>query len=368
MHVVQILPELEGGGVEKGVLEVGAALAAAGHRSQVISAGGRMVAQLEREGSRHIRLPVHRKSLLSLRQVRPLRGILERERPDIVHVRSRLPAWLAWLAWRRMDPESRPRYLTTFHGFHSSNPYSRIMTRAERVICVSRSIRDHIRSSYPDVPPGRLQVIHRGIDPSVHPFGHRPDAAWLERWRREHPALEGKRLVVLPGRFTRLKGHLDFVRVLSRLDPGKLRVHGLMVGGTHPRKRGYLESVRAAVRKAGLEPHATLLPHRSDLREILATSEVVLSCSLQPEAFSRTTLEALSLGRPVLGYDHGGVREQLEILLPEGRIPPGDHRAMAERLARWLEGPLPVPRPNRRFTLERMLGQTLDLYQRMLGS
>ena len=363
MRVIQILPELDSGGVEKGTLEVARALVEAGHESLVVSDGGRLVPVLQEQGSRHIRMAVHRKHPGSLLQVRPLRRLLEGEKPDIIHLRSRLPAWLAWLAWRRMDPRRRPRFLTTFHGFHSVNAYSAIMTRGETVICVSRSIRDHILEHYPKTPRDRLTIIHRGIDPAGYPCGFRPSQAWMHRWREEFPHLEGARLVTLPGRLTRLKGQTDFIRILSLLKSGGKRFHGLMVGGAHPRKRSYRESLRNLIRAAGLTDDVTLIPHRDDLREILSLSRVVLSCSLQPEAFSRVTLEALSLGRPVLGYDHGGVREQLEILLPEGRIPPGDTTAMAERLAGWLES-APAPRREHPFTLERMLDETLQVYQR----
>jgi glycosyltransferase involved in cell wall biosynthesis len=203
MKVLQILPELNGGGVERGTLEVGKYLVGQGHQSLVVSNGGRLGAQLEAEGSRHIALPVHRKRPGSLRQVKVLRRLFEEERPDILHLRSRLPAWLAYLAWRRMDPATRPRLVTTVHGFYSVNAYSKIMTRGERVICVSNSVKDYVLKNYPDVPEERLTVIHRGVDPAEFPYGYRPPADWMERWRRDFPQLEGKYVLTLPGRITR---------------------------------------------------------------------------------------------------------------------------------------------------------------------
>ena len=144
MKVIQILPELNAGGVERGTLEVGKYLTEQGHESIVISNGGRLVEQLEAEGSRHITLPVHKKRLSSLKQVKILRRRFETEKPDILHLRSRLPAWLAYLAWRKMDPLTRPRLVTTVHGFYSVNAYSRIMTKGERVICVSNRVKDDL--------------------------------------------------------------------------------------------------------------------------------------------------------------------------------------------------------------------------------
>ena len=118
MKIIQILPELHAGGVERGTLELAAFLVAEGHEAIVISNGGRLVAELEQSGARHITLPVHRKSLASLWQVRRLRRILTEEGADILHLRSRVPGWLAWLAWRGMNPRTRPRLVSTVHGFY----------------------------------------------------------------------------------------------------------------------------------------------------------------------------------------------------------------------------------------------------------
>ena len=137
MKIIQLIPELNSGGVERGTLEIARALVAAGHESVVISNGGRMVAQLEAEGTRHILLPIHRKSLGSLWQIRPLRKIIQQEQADILHVRSRIPAWLTHLALRKIAVKDRPALISTVHGFYSVNRYSEIMTRADRVIAVS---------------------------------------------------------------------------------------------------------------------------------------------------------------------------------------------------------------------------------------
>ena len=136
MKVIQILPELNAGGVERGTLELAGFLVAAGHEALVISNGGRLVADLERCGARHVILPVHRKSVASLWQVGSLRRILTEERADMLHLRSRVPGWLAWLAWRGMNPQTRPHLVSTVHGFYSVNVYSAVMTRGERVIAV----------------------------------------------------------------------------------------------------------------------------------------------------------------------------------------------------------------------------------------
>ena len=361
MKVIQILPELNAGGVERGTLEVGKYLVQLGHESVVISNGGRLVEQLEQEGSRHITLPVHKKRLSSLKQVKALRRIFLDEKPDIIHLRSRLPAWLAWLAWRKLDAQTRPRLVTTVHGFYSVNVYSAIMTRGERVICVSESVKEYALKNYPKVDSDKLSVIHRGVDPEIFAYGYRLPNDWLEQWRHDYPQLDGKYVVTLPGRITRWKGPLDFVQIIAKLKARGLPVHGLLVGEPHPRKQTFLDEVKSAIREAKVEDDITLVGHRSDLREVMAVSDVVISLSTDPEAFGRVTLEALSLGRPVAGYDHGGVHEQLSALLMEGKAPVGDAGAMVELLAKWSEKPA-RPKTDNPFTLERMLEGIVGVY------
>jgi glycosyltransferase involved in cell wall biosynthesis len=361
MKVIQILPELNAGGVERGTLEVGKHLVQSGHESVVISNGGRLVEQLEQEGSRHIKLPVHKKRLSSLKQVKVLRQLFLKEKPDIIHLRSRLPAWLAWLAWRKLNPQTRPRLVTTVHGFYSVNAYSAIMTKGEQVICVSNSVKDYVLKNYPKVSEDKLTVIHRGVDPTEFPYGYQPPEKWLESWNDDYPQLEGKYVITLPGRITRWKGQLDFIAIISKLKEEGLPVHGLIVGEPHPRKRAFLDEVVTAIEKLGLKESITLVGHRSDLREVMAVSDVVVSCSTDPEAFGRVTLEALSLGKPVAGYDHGGVHEQLSALLPKGKVPMSDLKEMVNLLSEWSKSPV-CPKAKNPFTLESMLQKTISVY------
>ena len=361
MKVIQILPELESGGVERGTLEVGQYLIEQGHKSIVISNGGRLVEQLEAEGSRHITLPVHKKRLSSLKQVKVLRALFEQERPDVIHLRSRLPAWLAWLAWRKMDPKTRPRLVTTVHGMYSVNFYSKIMTRGEAVICVSNSVKDYVLKNYPDVPEEKLTVIHRGVDPAMFPYNFVPDSSWLNEWQQQHPQLEGKYVITLPGRITRWKGQLDFIKVIATLKAKGFPAHGLLVGEPHPKKLEFLAEVKNAIEAAGLEKDITLVGHRSDLREVMAISDVVVSCSTDPEAFGRVTLEALAIGKPVAAYAHGGVAEQLDALLPDGQIAVGNTQGMAKLLMEWLEKPK-LPNQSIDFTLQSMLSSIQTIY------
>jgi len=354
LTVLQLVPRLDEGGVERGTLEVAEALVEAGHRALVISGGGRLAPALRARGAEHIEWPVGRKSPLTLRLVRPLARLVAAQGIDIVHARSRLPAWIATLALGRQRPA---RFVTTVHGLYSVNAYSAVMTRADRVIAVSETVRAYIERCYPDTDPAAVRVIPRGIDPRLWPPGHRPSAAWLERFHAEHPELRGKRLVVIAGRLTRLKGHRDFFAVIERLQAAGLPVHGVAVGD-HGGRRA------ARLRRAAQGRPVTFTGHRSDLREIYAAASVALSLSARPESFGRAVLEPLALGVPVVGYDHGGVGEILAHLLPAGRVPPGDVLAAARRAAEFLRVP-PAIASEHPFLLERMKAATLALYEEL---
>ena len=364
MKVIQILPELNAGGVERGTLEIASYLVDHGHESIVISNGGRLVPALEKGGSWHIQVPVHRKALSSLGQVLKLRNIFLKEKPDILHLRSRMPAWLAWLAWMSLGKRNRPHLVTTVHGFYSVNPYSAIMTRGERVIAVSDSVRGYIRENYPKVSPEIIRVVPRGITLSDY-TGFSPSPDWLAKWCEEHPHLEGKYVLLLPGRITRLKGHQDFFELVAALKQDGVPVHGLIAGDTHPKKRAYLDELKQATHTLGISNEIEFLGHRSDLREVMAVSDMVCALSQQPEAFGRTVLEALALGKPVVGYDCGGVSELLGHYFADGRVPLGDIPRLIETARAIISSgkkPLAVEPP---FVLQAMCRSTLDVYEEL---
>lgn len=364
LTVVQILPAMESGGVERDTLDMARGLVDAGHRSLVISAGGRMVAELTASGSEHVSWPVGRKSPLTLRWVPRLRGLLARESADILHARSRLPAWVARLAWRGMDAGSRPRFVTSLHGLHSVNAYSAVMTKGERVICVSETAKRYVLDNYAGVDEDRLAVIPCGVDRAHWPPGYRPDAEWLARWRSEWPELVGRRVLTLPGRLTRRKGHEAFVELLGRLVDAGRDVLGLVVGPVPARRRRYQDELRILARRHGVADRLSFTGARDDMREIYAVSDLVLALSDKPESFGRTVTEALSLGRPVLGWDMGGVGEQLSRIYPCGAVPHGDLAALADRAGELLDDPPPVP-ADHPYTLDAMLESTLAVYREL---
>ena len=362
MKVVQILPELNAGGVEGHVLELAGFLASQGHESIVISNGGNMVERLEQRGVRHVIMPVHRKSLRSLFQVRKLRAWLRDEKPDIVHAHSRVPAWIAWLALRSIPADKRPKFVTTVHGFYSVNAYSAIMTQGDRIIAVSESVREYIHRNYPKVDPKRIEVIPHGIDPTTYHPEFKPSADWLAQWQSEHSELTNKQLLLLPGRITRLKGHGDFFQLIKKLKQAGHPVCGLIAGNTHPKKHAYLDELHQQAESLGITNDIVFLGHRSDLRELMAVSDIIMALSQQPESFGLTVLEALSLGKPVVGYNYGGVGELLNALYPAGRIPPGSSSELFLTTTQILKNPS-QPSQSELFTLEKSLASTADIYE-----
>lgn len=366
LTIMQVLPALEGGGVERGTLEVAHELVRRGHRSIVVSAGGRLVDDLLHSGSEHVRLDIGRKSLRTLGVIPKFRALVRDVKPNVLHLRSRLPAWVARFAVGRLP--TRPAIVTTVHGLYSVSRYSAIMTRADAVIAVSDTVRRYLIENYPAMDQSIVRTIDRGVDQREFPYGHRPADDWLHRWYDEYHMLKaaqhkGGGVLTLAGRISRGKGHLDFIELMARLKRSRPHAWGLIVGNEDPKHRRYADELRSLIQQRGA--NVLMIGHRSDIRDVFAASNIVLSLSHKPEAFGRTVLEALSLGVPVIGYDHGGVGEVLRHLLPQGLVPRGNADTM-DRLVNiienWLDSPPTVP-PQKRYLKSQMLDATIRLYE-----
>ena len=366
LTVVQLLPALDAGGVERSTLEIAAALLDAGHRAIVVSAGGRLLPALQAIGAEHIALPIGRKSPLTLRHIPALRTIFRDVGADIVHARSRLPAWLAVAALRGMD--APPYFVTTMHGLHSPGRYSGVMLRGERTICVSETVRVYALQHYPDTDPARLAVIPRGVDPSAFPRDVVPDAEWRVKFLETHPQIDGGLLLLLPARGTRLKGHVHALTLLARLRADGVDARLLLAGVVQPGRRRYLTELRAQAVALGVDTAVACTAPLEQMRELYALSDLVLQLSDKPESFGRTVLEALCSGRAVLGWDHGGVGELLRELFPAGAVALGNADLLASRAKTLLDAPRPtIPLPDR-YTLARMQTDTLALYANLVDA
>jgi glycosyltransferase involved in cell wall biosynthesis len=364
LTVVQLLPALESGGVERSTLEIADALVRAGHRAIVVSAGGRLVPALEAVGGEHLTLDIGRKSPLTFRHAAALRRLFARERADIVHARSRLPAWVARLALRGGPGAARPHFVTTVHGLNSPSRYSAVMASGERVVCVSETVRAYLHRHYPGIDPSRLRVIPRGIDPAAFPRAPRPDPAARAWAAAQSPALAGDGpLLLLPGRGTRLKGHADALQLLAALRAGGSDARLWMPGAREPARAAYVAELEALARSLGVADAVALTAPTDAIARAYAASDLVLQLSRKPEAFGRTVLEALSVGRPVAGWDHGGVGEQLRRWQPAGAVHAFDAAALQGAVRGMLaRPPAPVTMPD---SLQAMQDATLSLYDEL---
>jgi glycosyltransferase involved in cell wall biosynthesis len=330
--ILQVLPSLVSGGVERGTIEITEAIAAAGFRPLVASAGGPLLPEVARMGGAHVTLPLATKSPAAIwRNAAALAALVRDEEVAIVHARSRAPAWSALIAARRTGA----RFVTTYHGaynegFPGKRLYNSVMARGERVIAISRFIADLVAARH-GTPPARIRLIPRGVDPRRFDPSAVP-AARVLALREAWGAAPGQKVVVLPGRLTRWKGQMVLVEALARL-PG---VIGVLAGGGGEAFAAELQDRAAAL---GLGQRLVLAGHVDALDVALLAADVVLHASTDAEAFGRTVIEAQAMARPVVAADLGGPRETVEEGVTGWRVPPGDPAALADVLARVLAMP-----------------------------
>jgi glycosyltransferase involved in cell wall biosynthesis len=358
MKIVQILPELNEGGVERGVVELSRELIKLEHESIVISNGGKQADQIALDGGQHIKLDVCSKNLLTApMRTMQLRHCLQELKPDIIHARSRVPAWLAWFANKSLHIP----FVTTVHGFNSVNAYSRIMTRGDRVICVSNSIKEYIQQHY-GVSDDVIHVIPRGIDlDTFNPVNL--DTEFMQSFKSEYQ-LHGKFVVTSVGRITQLKDYETFIAAIGLIRQQNPEVLGLIVGGVHESKKNYFKSLQSLVDSSGLTSHVQFVGSQSKIAEIYALSNVVVSSSKKPESFGRSAAEALAMNVPVVASAHGGM---LDIVKPEitgALFNPGDTVMLAVGIRSLKSAPLPGLRTfvQNNFTLGNMVDKTLKVY------
>jgi glycosyltransferase involved in cell wall biosynthesis len=366
VHIVQALVSLNLGGSELVAVELSEFAAAAGYRVTVIAADGPLGGRLRACGAGHLGWPIGKKRLGTLRYISRLRNWLAREQPDVLHVHSRLPAWICELALRGLEPSRRPVYITSMHGHYSVSRYSAIMTGGDRVIAVSDHIRQYTLHNYPSTDPARVVTVLGGISHQVFPFGYKPSKDWQLEARRDFPELAGKRWICLPGRLSRYKGHTDFIELVAKLLPEVPDIQGVVVGKAKPGSR-YRDELEGLAERYGVLDRITFAGARLDIRDWLAASEIVYSlCSDPPEAFGRTVPEALHLGVPVIGWDHGGVQETLAVLFPRGAVSPGDRMALLDRSRAFLSQ-APRVAPNPAFGLRESMENTMAVYQSVIA-
>ena len=370
--VLQVLPALEVGGVERGTVDITAGLTGAGWQAVVASSGGAMTEEVKGVGGIHVTLPLDRKNPWTIRRnVRVLQKVIREYRVDIVHARSRAPAWSARTAARR----SGVPFVTTFHGVYGcgnrlKKAYNSIMAKGDIVIAVSEFVSRHVQETY-RTPSKRLWVIHRGIDTGIF----NPEAVSDERMimlARQWGLPDDAPVIMLPGRAARLKGHTVMIEAVRNLDRGDVRV--LLVGVDQGKPR-YRDELEAQIRKAGLEGVVRLTKPCRDMAAAYMLADLVVSASIEPEAFGRVAVEAQAMGRPLVATDLGGSRETVIDRRTGRLVPAGDASALADAMGSMLTLTTGERRTLARrardhvmtcFTKSRMCDRTLSVYRELL--
>ncbi len=371
--VMQVLPALVQGGVERTSIEIASAVTDAGGRCIIVSAGGPMQHDVTRARAEHITLPVDSKNpFIIYTNVFRLAKIIRDNNVDIVHARSRAPAWSAWKAAKQCGVP----FVTTFHGVYSfgghlKRGYNAIMTRGQRVIANSTFIAGHIRKNY-GIPLAQLRIIHRGVD--LDRFD--ADKVQAQRvvelandWRLE----DGLPVIMLPGRLTRWKGQVLFIEAIAAL--GRKDIRCLLVGSDQGRSR-YRREVENLITSNGLNEVVRIIENCNDMPAAYMLTDVVVSASTDPEAFGRVIPEAQALGRPVIATNHGGA---LETVIPGQTgwlVPAGDAQALTSALecvlaldedARKELAQKAVANVRKKFSKTAMCAKTLAVYDEILN-
>ncbi|MFN0023575.1 MAG: glycosyltransferase family 4 protein [Parvularculaceae bacterium] len=379
--ILQVIPSLDSGGAERTTLEMARAIVAAGGQAIVAASGGRMIADIERAGGRVAILPVASKNPVAmLANAGRLEGIIRKERVDIIHARSRAPAWSALFAARRTGAA----FVTTWHGAYSAGDplkrlYNSAMARADLVIANSGFTAESIRRLRD--PGGRLTIIHRGADLDEFNLGAVSEArkaSLAAQWGLD----AGRGLVLLlPGRLTDWKGHsvaIEATRLMiASGDYGARDDFRLIFAGDVQGRDGYAAALVRGVEKLGLSQMIRFVGHCDDMPAAYALADVVLSPSTRPEAFGRVAAEAGAMARVAIAADHGGSRE---IILDGDTgflVAPGSAPALAKAITkaaamgaggRTAIGAKARARIAQSFSAAAMTSATLDAYRALLLS
>lgn len=360
MRVIQVLPELNEGGVERGVVELNREFVKKGIESFVVSLGGKLENQINLDGGNFIKFDVCSKNIFTVfSRVNKLKKILKEINPDIIHVRSRVPAWLVYFANKSLNI----KVVSTVHGFNSVGFYSSIMQKADAVICVSNSIKEYIQKNY-QTPQSKITVIPRGIDLDVF-NPQNIDNIFIENFKKEYN-LENRFVISSVGRVTQLKDYETFIKAISLIKKEKNNVIALIVGGVRSDKEDYLNSLKILIKELNLENNIIFTGSQNKIAEIYALSDVVVSSSKKPESFGRAVAEAIALNTPVVATNHGGVKD----IIIENKngffFEVGDEKELCNKIIRAKE--LSFDGYNYisyTFSLENMLEKTIEVYKKL---
>ena len=376
---LQVVPALVTGGVERGTVDVAQALVQAGWRALVVSSGGPMVRELERAGAKHIVLPLATKNPRAIRRnADSLAELIRAEGVDIVHARSRAPAWSTKMAAEKTNTA----FVTTFHGAYGLGPFglkkffNRVMAQGEIVIAISEFIRNHLLEEY-NVDPARIRVIHRGVDVNLLD-PNRVTPTRLIQVTSKWWLPDAAPVIMLPGRLTSWKGHevlIDALAELKRRRGGPVDIRCLMVGQDQGRTAYRAQIIRYAAAQ-GVEGNVQIVDDCNDLPAAYMATDVVVSASTKPEAFGRVVAEAQAMGRPVVAPSHGAAAEIIIPGVTGWLFTPGDGVSLADALERALTltqderiqlADMAIARARKLFAKADMCAKTIAVYDELLA-
>lgn len=374
--ILQVAPELSAGGVERTVLEVTEAIVQAGGRALLASRGGRLEPEFAALGGELFRMDAKSRNPVNLKANEgKLRRIIREEKVDLVHARSRAPAWSAFAAARA---EGIP-FVTTYHGAYSGSSglkraYNSVMAKGDLVIANSNWIAEHVRTMH-EVEAERIVTIPRGVD--LAEFSLAAVAPARVEVLRQGWGLEGDRrlTLLLPGRLTEWKGQGLAIDALAALAPDEQAGIVLVLAGDPQGRQKYVDALQARIHTLGLEGAVILAPHVSDMPAAYLAADIVLAPSIRPEAFGRVAAEAAAMERLVIVSDHGGGRETVIEAETGTRVQPGDVRALAGAIraiialgpdVRAAMGRAGREHVERHFSKRGLQEATLSVYKRLL--
>ena len=366
--VLQVLPHLNSGGLVSGAVEISEALQKTGMNSFVASAGGRREREITKAGGKVINFSLGSKNpIIMLLNVYKLSRIIKKYKINIIHARSRAPAWSAYFAAKKMGIP----FVTTFHGTYSiqnklKKKYNSIMVKSDRVIAISRFINNHILSNY-NIDKDKIVTIHRGIN--IERFNYLKVAdERLISLLNIFNIPEDSFVVLLPGRITRWKGHILLIEAIFKLQRSDIIC--LFVGDSQGRNKYYAE-LEKILDKFKLKNNFRIIPNQSDMATIYKLADVVVSSSLDPEAFGRVIVEAQAMGRPTISANHGGGSEIIIDGLTGWLFKPGDADDLSDKINKALTlnkdnrdklAINAIKRAKLNFNNEMMCAKTLQVY------
>ena len=328
--VMQILPELETGGVERGTIELAAALTEMKWANIVVSSGGGMVRELERMGVEHIKLPVKTKNPLTVyKNIARLEAIIKEKKVGLIHARSRIPAFSAYYACKRAGIP----FVTTFHGtyglgsFGIKKPYNAIMTKGLRVIAISSFIAEHIAKNY-NISLDKIRTVHRGVDTNKFDAS-KVSGERIIRLAKIWRIPEDLPIITLPGRLTRWKGQTILIDAISKLNRSDF--HCVLLGSDQGRK-SYRKELEKMIKNKCLSGVVHIVDNCDDMPAAYMLSDIVISASTDPEAFGRVAIESQSNGKFVIETSQRGSFENIKDGETVFLVPPADADALAQKI------------------------------------